>query len=217
MCCSYMNFLCWIHFCRMPSCKWHRFSTNRKLHNGCHRTSAIHIFVIFVYNFFVWSHRYIGIYLRCIVFMIWDTTTINGTRYVIERSWVRAPPGVCYFPPHKMSIVSRPFVSQPLQVYIYIYIYIYTHAALLWQFDTWPPSIESKMAKKLMNNIKLKRAINPNPLWRTRQIRFPRKIFNMGLSLWHMNKKQNALAPPNELALIAWTKLQLFVQGFTNK
>ena len=127
-----MNFLCWIHFCRMPSCKWHSFSTNNKNQNGCHRTSAIHIFVIYAYNFFGWSHWYIEIYLRTIVLMILDMTTINGTRYVIERSWIRAPPGVCYFPHHKISTVSRVFVW-PLQVqththrytYVYIYIYIY--------------------------------------------------------------------------------------------
>ena len=31
--------LCWVQFCRMPSCKWHRFHTNRKIQNGRRRTS----------------------------------------------------------------------------------------------------------------------------------------------------------------------------------
>ena len=88
----------------MSSCKWHRFFTNCKIQNGCHRTSAIHIFVIFVYHFFVWSPWYKEIYSKCIVLMIWDMTTINGTRYVIVRSGVRAPPGVWYLKKFKRVI-----------------------------------------------------------------------------------------------------------------
>ena len=130
--------------------------------------------------------------------MIWDMQTINGTRYVIERSWVRAPLGVCYFPRHKIVIVSRTFVSQPLQAYIYDIYIIYIYAALLWQFDTWSPSIESKMGKKLKSSVKLKSVINPNQLWWSHHIRFPWKIFGMELSHWHMNKKQKALDPPND-------------------
>ena len=175
------DFWCWIHFCRMPSCKWHRFPTNRKIQNGCHLTSAIHIFVIFVYNFLVWSPRYIKIYLRCIVLMIWDMTTINRTWYVIEISLVRDPPGVSYFPSHKKSTVSRTFVRLPLQADTQTYIYIY-NIALLWRFDTKPPSRVSKMAKNLISSIKLKRFINPNPLWWSRYIRFPWKLLGMELS-----------------------------------
>ena len=66
--------------------------------------------VIFIYNLFVWGPWNIEIYLRCIALMVWDITTINRIWYVIERSWVRAPPGVCYFPRHKKSTVSRTFV-----------------------------------------------------------------------------------------------------------
>ena len=42
-------------------------------------------------------------------------------------------------------------------------------------------------------------------------------LFGMELSHWLMNKKQNALAPSNDLVSIAWTKLPFFVQGFTKK
>ena len=35
-------------------------------------------------------------------------------------------------------------------------------------------------------------------------IRFPRKLLGMWISHWHTNKKQNALAPPNDIASIAW-------------
>ena len=187
MCCSYVNFWCWIHFCRMPSCKWYRFSTNRKIQNGWHRTSAIHIFVIFVYIVFC---------LEPLIYRnIFKVHCFHDLRHD-DYQW--------------NSICNRKIVglSPPRGIYI---------CCIVWQFDTWSPSIESKMAKKLIRNIKLKRAIDPNPLWQSRHIRFPRKLFSMGLSLWYMNKKKNALAPPNELALIAWTKLQVFVQGFTNK
>ena len=122
---SIWTVLCWIHFCRMPSCKWHRFSTNRKIHNGRHRTSSIRIFCHFHKQSLVWSPWYIEICLGCIALVIWDMTTNNRTRYVIERSWVRAPSGVCYFPPHKMSTVSRAFVCQPLQTHTHTHIYIY--------------------------------------------------------------------------------------------
>ena len=79
--------------------------------------------------------------------------------------------------------------------------------------------MESKMTKNLISSIKLRRVINPNSLWWSRQIRFWRKLFGMELNHWQMNKKQNALAPPNDLAPIAWNeqKLQFFVQGFTKK
>ena len=42
-------------------------------------------------------------------------------------------------------------------------------------------------------------------------------ICNGDKSLAYEYKKQNALAPPNDLASIAWTKLQFFGQGFTKK
>ena len=119
-------------------------------------------------------------------------TNIDGTRYVIERSWVRSPSGVCYFPRHECRLIYRH------NIYMHIYI------ALLWRFDTWPPSMESQMAKNLISSIKLKRVINPNPLWWSRHIWFPWKLYAMELSHWHMNTKQNALAPPNDLASIAW-------------
>ena len=78
------EFLCWIHFCPMPSCKWHLSPTNRKFQNGCyHRTSVIHIFVIFAFNCLVWSHWYVEINLRCIVWWA-ETLRILITRYVIE-------------------------------------------------------------------------------------------------------------------------------------
>ena len=51
-------------------------------------------FVIFVHSFFVWRPWFIEIYLRCLALMIWDMTS-NGTRYVIEISWIRAPTGMC--------------------------------------------------------------------------------------------------------------------------
>ena len=138
----------------MPSCKWHCCPTNRKIQNGRHRTSSIRIFVTFIYNFLGWSPWYIKIYVGCIALVIWDMTTINRTRYVIERSWVRAPSVVYYFPLHKMSTVSRTFVCQPLQADTHTHTHKYD--ALLWWFDTWQPSIEYKMAKNIISSIKLK-------------------------------------------------------------
>ena len=41
---------------------------------------------------------HIETYLRCIALTIWYMKTINGTRCVIERCWIRIPLGVCYFP-----------------------------------------------------------------------------------------------------------------------
>ena len=104
ICCFYMNFLCWIHFCRMPSCKWHRFPQIVKF------KMAVIRHLQFIFLSFSNTISWFG-YLKCIVLMIWDMTTINGTRYVIEISWVRAPLGVCYFPRHKIVTVSRTFVS----------------------------------------------------------------------------------------------------------
>ena len=201
-----MNFLCWIHFCRIPSCKWHRFSINLKIQIGCHLTSAFHIFVIFVYNFLVWSPWYIKIYLRCIALRIWDMTIINGTRYVIERSWVRAQLGVCSFPCHKMSTVCKDIRSLTFTCrypeYIYIYICIYCIALTIWYMTT---IMESKLAKKnLISCIKLKRVINPNPLWWSFNIPVPRKLPGREPNHWHMNKKQTTFAPSNDLASITW-------------
>ena len=97
--------------------------------------------VIFIYNFLVWSPWYIEIYVGCIALGIWDMATIKQTRYVIERSWVRAPSGVCYFPPHKTSAVSRKFVCQPLQADIYThnthtYIHIWCIVLTIWYMVT---------------------------------------------------------------------------------
>ena len=130
--------------------------------------------VIFIYNFLVWSPWYIEIYVGCIALGIWDMATVKRTRYVNERSWVRAPSGVCFFPPHKMSAVSRKFVCQPLQtdtqthtqtdthIHTYIHTYIYTphtfiYDALFWRFYTWRPSMEYKMSQNIISYIKLNR------------------------------------------------------------
>ena len=95
----------------MPSCKWHRFPLIRKFQIGPSSNifNSYFFFVIFVYNSLVWTPWYKEIYLRCIALLIWHMATNNGTRYVIERSWARPPPGLIYFPPHEMSTVSRTF------------------------------------------------------------------------------------------------------------
>ena len=118
-------FLCWIHFCCMPSCKLHRFSTNRKIQNGCHWTSAIHILSLL--NTISWFGA------PDIRKYIWDAlfwwrllmTTINGTRYLIERSWVQAPLEVCYPPRQKIETVSfhgHSFLNLYRHIYRYVYI-----------------------------------------------------------------------------------------------
>ena len=111
-------------------------------------------FVISMYNFLVWSPWYIEICLGCNALVIWDMTTINPTRYVIKWSLVRAPSGVCYFPPHKMSTFQGHSC-----VNLYRQIYKHTHPthiydALIWRLDTWRPSREYKMAKNI-SNVKL--------------------------------------------------------------
>ena len=60
------------------------------------------------------------------------------------------------------------------------------------------------MIKNMINNIKLKRVINPNPLWWSRPIRFTQKLFGMEISHWNIDQEQHALAPPNDLALNVW-------------
>ena len=168
-----MKILCWIHFCRMPSCKWNRFPTNRKIQNGRHRTYSIHIFVIFVYNSFVWRPWYIEMYLRCLALMIWDMTS-NGTRYVIERSWVRAPPGCANFHLIKCGLFQG-YWCVTLYRQIYIYLYIYLYICMVHCFDDWKSSI------------KLERVINANPLCWSCHIQFPWKLFGMELSHWHID------------------------------
>ena len=127
-----MKILCWIHFCCMQSCKWHHFPTNRKIQNGRRRTYSIPIFFchfhikFLCFETLIYRNRF-----ECLALMIWNMTS-NGTQYVIERSSVRAPPGISQFPPQKMWTVSRIFVYYSLGIYIYIYIYIYMHC-----IDDW--------------------------------------------------------------------------------
>ena len=59
--------------------------------------------------------------LRCINLTTWYTAINNWTCYVMKRSWVRVPPGVCYFPPHKMSINFRLFQGHSCSCVKFIY------------------------------------------------------------------------------------------------
>ena len=144
------------------------------------------------------------IYLRCIVLMIWDMTTIYGIRYVIERSLVRVPLGCAIF--HVITLwlfQGHSFFNLYRYICINIYICIYIlHCFddLIHDHHQWNP----KWPKKLISSINLQRVINPNSLWWSHHIRLPRNIFDMELSHCHMNKKQKALAPPNDLASIVW-------------
>ena len=116
-----MNFLCWIHFCRMPSCKWHCFPTNRKIQNGRHQTSSIRIFVIFIYNFLVCNPWYIEIYLGCIALVIWDT------KLLMELGMKSRDHG---FEPYQGCAIFHLIQYRLLQWHLYRQIYIYIHICI---------------------------------------------------------------------------------------
>ena len=133
--------------------------------------------------------------------MIRDLTTINGTRYVIERSWIRSPVGCAILHVTKLWLFQgHSFLN--LYMHINIYIWYICLIALTISYMTTINGIQNGK-KKLISSIKLKRVINSNPLWWSHHIRFPWKLFGMELNHWHMNKTQKALAPSNDLASIA--------------